>query len=132
MRALSNSSRLGLLYSGLADFVVLLHLAFITFALMGGMLVSRWPSIAWIHVPSVTWIALNQCLGWNCPLTLVEHWSRQRAGSGGYEGTFVLHYLAPALGSDGARAEPLGGLVIILLNGVLYFWIAATRRKENG
>jgi hypothetical protein len=132
VQALSNFPRLGLLYSGLADFVVLLHLAFIAFALMGGMLVSRWPSIAWIHVPSVAWIALNQSLGWNCPLTLVEHWSRQRAGTGEYEGNFILHYLAPVLGSDGRRAEPLGGLVIILLNGALYFWIAARSRQEKG
>lgn len=70
MRVLSNFPRLGLLYSGLAKLIVLIHRASLAFALMGGMLVSRWPSLAWIHVPSVAWIALNQCLGWNCPLTL--------------------------------------------------------------
>ena len=121
-----------MLYSGLANLIVLFHLAFIAFALMGGMLVSRWPSVAWIHIPSVAWIALNQCLGWNCPLTLVERWSRQQARTGEYEGDFVLHHLAPLLGADGARAEPVGGLVIILLNGALYLWNARRSRQEKG
>jgi hypothetical protein len=123
---------LGLRYSSLANFIVLLHLAFIAFALMGGLLVSRWSSLAWLHVPSVAWIALNQCFGWNCPLTLAERWSRQQAEPGEYEGDFVLHHLAPLLGSDGARAEPVGGLVIILLNGALYFWNAVRSRQEKG
>ena len=120
-----------MLYSGLADSIVLLHLAFIAFALMGGMLVSRWPSLAWFHLPSVAWIALNQCLGWNCPLTLVERWFRQKAGTGEYAGDFVLHHLAPLLGSDGARAEPLGGVIIVLLNGALYSWNATRSKKEE-
>jgi len=61
----------------------------------------------------------------------VERWSRQQVGTGEYEGDFVLHHLAPLLGSDGARAERLGGAMIVLLNAAPYFWNATRSRRRR-
>ncbi len=36
-----------------ADALVLLHLAFILFVLGGGLLLLRWPRLAWLHLPAV-------------------------------------------------------------------------------
>jgi hypothetical protein len=122
------------LYHSLGAFVVLLHLIFIVFALMGGLLVSRWRKLAWLHVPCMGWIALNQCVGWNCPLTVAEKWFNQQAGIGEYHGGFISHYVAPLLGPEGGAAEPLGGVLIIFLNGILYWWTLrmTTKPKQHG
>ncbi|ALA60511.1 hypothetical protein NITMOv2_4129 [Nitrospira moscoviensis] len=40
-----------MLYSLLADFVVVLHLAFVVFVLTGGLLALKWPWIVRVHLP---------------------------------------------------------------------------------
>ena len=120
-----------MLYRSLGDFVALLHFAFIVFALTGGVLVSLWHKVAWLHLPCMGWIALNQCFVWNCPLTLAEEWFNQQAGAGEYRGGFIPPYVVPLLGPEGEAAEPLGGLLIIALNGILYWWILKTARKSG-
>ncbi|MGE0651131.1 MAG: DUF2784 family protein, partial [Alphaproteobacteria bacterium] len=44
-----------MIYGLLADVIVVLHLAFIVFVVLGGFLVLRWPRLAWLHVPTVLW-----------------------------------------------------------------------------
>lgn len=120
-----------MLYHYLGDFVALLHFAFIVFALTGGLLVFRWHGLAWLHAPCMGWITLNQRFGWNCPLTLAEKWFEQQAGVGEYQGGFISHYVVPLLGSEGEAAEPLGGLLILSLNAILYWWTLRTARKSS-
>jgi VanZ family protein len=43
------------LYRWLADFVLLFHLAFVLFVVLGGLLVLRRPKLAWLHLPCVAW-----------------------------------------------------------------------------
>jgi hypothetical protein len=57
----------------LADLLVALHLAFVVFVVAGGLLVLRWPRLAWVHVPAAVWGALVEVTGWICPLTPVEN-----------------------------------------------------------
>jgi len=38
-----------------ADAVVVVHLLFILFALLGGLLVWRWHRLVWLHVPAAFW-----------------------------------------------------------------------------
>ena len=65
-----------------ADAVVLAHLAFIAFALGGGLLVWRWPRLAWLHGPALIWAVAVQWLGLICPLTPLENVMRRAAGWG--------------------------------------------------
>ena len=44
-----------MLYRFAADALVSLHLAFILFVLFGGLLVLKWPRLAWLHLPAATW-----------------------------------------------------------------------------
>ena len=39
----------------LADLVVLLHLAFVAFAVAGGLLALRWRWLPWLHLPALAW-----------------------------------------------------------------------------
>lgn len=81
----------------LADATVALHLAFVVFVVLGGLLALRWPRLAWLHVPAAAWGAWVELAGRACPLTAVEHWLRTRAAGAAYAGGFVEHYLLPIL-----------------------------------
>ena len=80
-------------YRILADAVLLLHFAFIAFALLGGLLVVRWPRLAWAHLPAAAWAAGIAFFGGICPLTPLENRLREAGGERGYEGGFIEHQL---------------------------------------
>jgi hypothetical protein len=67
-------------YQLLADLVVLVHVVFVIFTILGGLLAARWRRLAWIHLPAVIWGAIVELFGWVCPLTPLENWLRQRGG----------------------------------------------------
>lgn len=52
-----------------ADALVVIHLGFILFVMLGGLLLLRWPSLIWLHVPAVAWGVIVECLHLGCPLT---------------------------------------------------------------
>ncbi len=124
-------------WSLLAAAVLALHLAFIVFALGGGLLVLRRPWLAWVHVPALTWAALIEFLGGICPLTPLEVWLLHRAGETGYSGTFVEHYLAAIIYPDGlTRAHQVAlGAIVLAVNALVYWRVVrrlrARRRSES-
>lgn len=77
----------------LADLVVVVHLAFVLFVAVGGLLVWRWPWLMWWHLPSVAWGIAIITIGFTCPLTPLEHYLRGRAGQQGHDGGFVDRYV---------------------------------------
>ena len=64
-------------YQLLADLIVLGHVAFVVFAVLGGLLALRWQRLVWIHLPAVIWAAIVEFFGWVCPLTPLENWLRR-------------------------------------------------------
>jgi Protein of Unknown function (DUF2784) len=81
------------MYRLLADLVVLVHLAFIVFVAVGGLLAWRWPHLVWAHVPVVVWAVAIVAIGFTCPLTPLEKLLRRRAGGEAYDDGFIDHYL---------------------------------------
>jgi hypothetical protein len=116
-----------------ADFVVVLHLAFIVFVAVGGMLVLRWPRLAWAHLPAVAWGALIEFAGWICPLTPLENRLRAAAGESGYAGGFIDRYLMPVVYPSGlTRGVQLAlGVAVIVINLVIYGLLLRRRQKQN-
>jgi len=106
-----------------ADLVVLLHICFVLFVLLGGFLVLRKPSLAWLHLPASIWAATMEFLGWICPLTPLENLLRVRGGGMAYANGFVEHYLVPLLyPAVLTREMQIGfGLIVLGLNIVMYF-----------
>jgi len=82
-----------MLYRLLADLVVVVHLAFIVFVAVGGLLAWRWPWLLWLHAPSLVWAVTSITAGLDCPLTPLEKVLRELAGDQGYAGGFVDQYL---------------------------------------
>ena len=62
-----------MLFRWLADSVLVLHLAFVAFVVLGGLLVLHRPVVAWVHVPAAAWGILIELAGWVCPLTPLEN-----------------------------------------------------------
>lgn len=105
-----------------AQAVLLLHFAFVLFAIFGSALVCwrlRW---AWLHLPALAWglwIELSHGL---CPLTTLENNLLRAAGEPGYGGGFIEHYLMPLLypvGLQPAHQYVLAAL-LALINAVGY------------
>jgi hypothetical protein len=84
-------------YRLFADLLVLIHLGFVLFVVLGGLLVLRRPRLAWLHLPAAAWGAFIEAVGWICPLTPLENALRQHAGEAGYAGGFIEHYLIAVL-----------------------------------
>lgn len=123
-----------MLYSLLADFVVVVHLAFVVFVVLGGLLVLRRGWVAWFHVPAAVWGALIELFGWVCPLTPLEQWLRRRAGEAGYQGGFVEHYLLPILypGELTREIQVMLGVAVLVVNLAVYGRVLWRRRTGTG
>ena len=119
-------------YSRLADLVLLVHFAFILFVVLGGFLVMRWPWLAWLHLPAALWGALIEFAGWICPLTPLEVSLRRAGGEAGYAGGFIERYLTPTIYPEGlTRSVQVAlGLVVVVINVLVYLRLARRRRKE--
>ena len=118
-------------YRALADATVLLHAAFVVFAVAGGLLVARWPRVAWAHLPAVVWAAWVEIGGWTCPLTPLENYFRTQAGEVAYTTSFVEQHLLPVLYPPALTRLTqwlLGGLVLAI-NAAVY---AAVLRRACG
>jgi hypothetical protein len=126
-------------YGVAADLLVVAHLAFVGFVVLGGFAVPRWPRLAWAHVPAVAWGVGIELTGAICPLTPMEQWLRIEAGAVGYEGDFIAHYLLPVLYPAGLtrQAQWVLGALAGGINLIAYVrWIvvlrAARARRGRG
>ena len=86
-----------MVYHVLANLVVIIHLGFVLFVVLGGVLVLKWRGLAWVHAPAFLWAALIEFAGWVCPLTPLENWLRLQGGALPYRTGFIEHYLLPLL-----------------------------------
>jgi hypothetical protein len=110
------------MYSLAADLVLVVHLAFVVFVALGGLLALRWPRVAWVHLPAAAWGAAIEFGGWICPLTPLENDLRARAGESPFTGDFVARYLLPVIYPEGLsrEAQIVLGIAVVLANAVIY------------
>ena len=111
-----------MLYQFAATAIALLHLSFIVFVFLGGLLVLRWPKLAWVHVPAAVWGVLIEFFGWWCPLTKWENHFLLLAGRAGYDSGFVAHYIMPIIYPPGLTRglEIAIGIVVLIINVSVY------------
>lgn len=96
-----------------ADAVLLMHVSFVAFVVVGLVLILAGRVMAWgwvrnwwfrvIHLAAIGVVVLQSWLGVICPLTELEMYLRGKAGDATYAGSFVsywleaiLYYRAPA------------------------------------
>lgn len=118
----------------LADLVVLAHLGFILFGLLGGLLALWRPWAMLVHLPAATWMVLLEFYGWACPLTGLENSLRRQAGSQGYSGGFVEHYIVPLIYPPGltSATQVVLGLAALTINLVIYGLVWRHWQRRTG
>ncbi|HMA21948.1 MAG TPA: DUF2784 domain-containing protein [Gemmatimonadaceae bacterium] len=122
-----------MIYRLLANVVVIFHLGFVGFVILGGFLLRRWPRLVYVHVPVAIWGALIEFAGWVCPLTPLENHFRRLGGQAGYSGGFVEHYLIPILYPHALtrNIQYVLGAVVVAINVAAYVLFARRRQKTG-
>ncbi len=114
-----------MIYRYAADAVLLLHLAFIVFAVFGGLLTICRRGVIFLHLPALVWGIFVELTGRICPLTSLENTLRIKAGTAGYSESFVEHYLLGVIYPDGLTREIQYGL------GALVAAYSGPRNPDN-
>jgi hypothetical protein len=122
-----------MIWSLIADALVLIHFAFTVFVIFGGLLIWRWRWTALLHLPALAWGCWVEVSHGICPLTPLENHFRQLGGEAGYTGGFLAHYLVAVLYPPGLTWHIqwlLAGL-LVLLNLAVYGWLLLQLRSER-
>ena len=115
----------------LADLVVLVHLAFVIFAVFGALLIFKWRWIIFLHLPAVFWGIYIEITGGVCPLTPLENLLRSKSGKSGYSGGFIEYYITPVLYPSGLTGEiqHLLGITLLVINLLIYWRLVMKVRR---
>ena len=115
----------------MGDVIVLVHFFFVAFVVTGGVLVWRWPRLAWLHLPAVAWGAAVEIFGWACPLTELEVRYGALAGQGVGGEDFIARLLVPLIypGWLTRETQIAIGFGVLLVNAVIYATILRRKLK---
>ena len=115
-----------------AEAVLLLHLAFIVFVILGAAVAARWRWLVPVHVAAATWGFFIELTGRVCPLTYAENYFRLQSGESGYTESFIEHYLLAIIYPAGLTREIQFVLaaVVVVINVAIYGWLFRRRRRS--
>ena len=121
-----------MLYHIAAEAVLLLHLCFIAFVILGALLAVRWRWIIALHLPAVAWACFVELAGRICPLTYAENNLWIRAGRAAYSQDFIQHYLVALIYPAGltARIQWVLAAAVVLINVLIYGWLLSRWRAS--
>ena len=110
-------------FAVLAALVLLLHLIWILWIILGWAFTHHRPVLTALHIISLAWGLLVEVGPWPCPLTILEQWLETRAGSSPYRGSFIVHYLDAIVYPQVPEAllTWLGAGVCVLILGVYLY-----------
>jgi Protein of Unknown function (DUF2784) len=115
-----------------ADGVLIAHLAFVLFVVLGALLVLRWPRLMYLHIPAVVWGGIVEFIGMICPLTPLEVRLRQLSGDAGYKGGFIEHYIVALLYPSGLTrtVQIVLGFLAVVPNVAIYSLLLLRRKRD--
>jgi hypothetical protein len=97
----------GVFYLIAADLLLLTHVLFVAFVILGLVLIVAGKLAAWawvrnpwfrlVHLAGIGVVVLQSWLGVICPLTTWEMALREKAGDAVYTGAFIAHWLEEIL-----------------------------------
>jgi len=132
-RPLAQEAVAAMIFRLSADLVLMVHLAFVLFVALGGLLVLSRPRIARLHLPALAWGAISEFLGVICPLTPIETALRELGGGMGYEGDFIGHYITALLYPSGlTRGDQVAlGAGVLVINAAVYGYGLLKKRRPH-
>jgi hypothetical protein len=118
-------------YRVLADAITVVHLAYVSFVVIGQLLIWaglifrwRWVRNPWfrcLHLLAITIVAVETLTEVRCPLTVWEEQLREAVGDELGDGEFVRRFLWPVLFSGNYISETFSGQIL----AYCYFGTAA-------
>lgn len=129
-------------YRFAADLVLLIHVGFVVFVVVGQILImiGGWRRWAWVrnlrfrlaHLAAIGFVVAQAWLGQTCPLTLWEMQLRRLAGEASYPGSFIAHWLEALLYY---QAPPIVFTLVYSAFGLLvalsWWWLPPRRRRPH-
>ena len=128
-----------------ADVILLLHVLFVIFVVLGLLIIFVGNALAWswvrnpwfrlMHLLAIAVVVAHSWLNIMCPLTVIEMDLRTRAGDTAYSGSFVSHWLEVILYY---QAPPWVFVVCYTTFGAIvvagWFWVRPHRftKLKNG
>src|SRR5262245_16456241 len=92
-----------LFYRLAADATVILHAGYVSFVVVGQLLIlfgilRKWewirnPWFRWLHVAAIAIVVAESIFGIVCPLTTLEKYLRRLGGQAEYRGDFVANFV---------------------------------------
>lgn len=115
----------------LANFVLILHLAFVLFVVFGGVLVLRYRKLVWLHLPALAWGIAIELAGWVCPLTPLENYFLRASDEAGYAGGFIERMISRVLYPVDLTPALRYGLasLLIAVNATVYAFVIVRKRR---
>ena len=118
-------------YRMLADLVIVVHLGYLAFVAVGGVLAWRWRRLIRPHLIALTVAFASVAVGFDCPLTNIEKSLRRLAGDRPYAGGFIDHYIVGTLyprGLDRLAQVVVAVVVVAAYGSVVLRW---SRARSN-
>jgi hypothetical protein len=94
---------MGAFYIALADLVVVLHITYVAFVILGELAILVGILLRWnwirnrtfrlLHLTAIGVVVFESWSGITCPLTTWEDWLRERAGQTVEEGDFIARWV---------------------------------------
>lgn len=125
----------------LADLILLIHVAFILFVVVGQLLISAglWRHWAWVrhfgfritHLLAIGYVMAEAWLGLHCPLTVWENQLRLQAGEATYGDSFIAYWMHRLIFYD-APGWVFTLIYTLFFLLVLASWIWGRPRRRSG
>lgn len=117
-----------MIYSILADSVVMVHFFWIVFLIFGAFPGVRWKIVKAVHLAGLAFAVVIQASGWYCPLTDLEVWLRSKQNpSASYTGSFIVHYAEKLVYIDLPRGVILAATVMLIAFNA---WMYLRKRRK--
>jgi uncharacterized protein DUF2784 len=112
----------------LAVLVLILHLLFIGWVLLGWLLTRRRPWLRWAHILCLIYGIVIETGPWPCPLTLAENYFLERADIAPYREPFLVHYLEAVVYPD-VSPVLLTSCAVAVCGFILAIYVRRFRRR---
>lgn len=110
------------MWTGAAVAVAVLHVGYLVFQMLGGLLALRDRRWLVAHLAAVTWGVVIVAMQWRCPLTNLEKSLWARAGEVPYSESFLDHYVFGTYLPDGSQPWVYGSHLVVIV--VIYVVVA--------
>ena len=120
------------MYEIAANLILLVHLIFIIFVVLGGLLFFASRKIIFIHIPALIWGIYIELTSSICPLTYLENWFLHKANLTTYSESFIQNYLVPIVYPTilTKNLQIYLGIALIVVNMIIYGFIISKLKKS--